>query len=83
MINNNLSTAALKAIAALFGCLLCNSQLFAYGPKYQVLRYNENWSRLAEEEKTDPFDSLKYIELDSEGNAWLSLGGQLRERVEA
>ncbi len=83
MIKKCLSSTASKATVVLIACLLFNPNLFSDRPKYQVLRYNENWSKLAEKEKTDSFDSLKYIELDSGGNTWLSIGGQLRERVEA
>ncbi len=83
MIKNNLSLVAARAIAVLFSCLLCNPQSLAERPKYQVLRYNENWSKLAEDDKADSFDGIKYIELGNDGNAWLSNGGQLRERIEA
>ncbi len=83
MISKNFSSAAATATAALIACLLLTLHTFADRPKFQVLRFNEDWSKLAEPEKTDSFDSLKYIELDAEGNNWLSIGGQLRERVEA
>jgi len=54
-------------------------------PAYQPLSFTENWSVIenAPAESADLFDPIKYIELDHTGWAWLSLGGQLRERVEA
>lgn len=54
-------------------------------PSFQNLRFTENWAVLktAPPEQTDLFDPIKYIGLGSDDWAWLSLGGQLRERVEA
>ncbi len=83
MLKNNLFFVAARAIAVVISCLLCNHQLLAGRPKYQLFRYNENWSKLAKEDKTNFFDGTKNIELGHDGNAWLSIGGQLRERVEA
>ena len=48
-------------------------------------RFNEDWSTLegVDTSKTDDFwDRLKYIPLTADQNVWLSLGGQIRERVE-
>jgi hypothetical protein len=48
-------------------------------------RFNEDWSVLrgVDLEKTDDFwDRLKFIPLSSDGNVWLTIGGQARERVE-
>jgi hypothetical protein len=54
-------------------------------PRYLDLRYDENWSVLAEgddQAARDFFDPVKYIPLDESGSFWLSFGAQLRERVE-
>ncbi len=58
------------------------SRLGAPG-EFTELRYDEDWSHVppggtAEE----PFDALKNIPIGREGIVWLSLGGQVRERVE-
>src|SRR2546421_1147950 len=55
-------------------------------PAYQVGsagRFNEDWSVLrgVDLDKTDDFwDRLKFIPLSSDGNVWLTIGGQARER---
>ncbi len=54
-------------------------------PVYQNLRQNEDWSVLANPggvQGHDFFDPIKYIPLTDDGSIWLSLGGQVRERVE-
>jgi hypothetical protein len=52
-------------------------------PAYKKLRYEEDWSVLrAPRLRTDRFDSLKYIPITEDGAAWLSLGGEVRERYE-
>ena len=55
-------------------------------PKYSpVLRQNEDWSVLAETDKSETknfFDPIKYIPLSADGNFWMSLGGQARLRFE-
>jgi hypothetical protein len=54
-------------------------------PAYQVLRQNEDWSPLAQDDPAragDFFDPLKYIELLDTGPVWLSIGAQMRWRVE-
>ncbi|MBI5505710.1 MAG: alginate export family protein [Deltaproteobacteria bacterium] len=54
-------------------------------PAFQGLRFAENWSVLKNTTPAtaDFFDRIKYIPLAGTDWAWLSLGGQLRERVEA
>ena len=51
-------------------------------PPYQSLRYEEDWTYLSDKTKrSDTFDSLKYIPLNSRG--WfLSMGGEARIRYE-
>jgi Alginate export len=54
-------------------------------PAYQNLRQNEDWSVMAnpgEVQGKDFFDPIKYIPLTDSGSIWMSLGGQVRERVE-
>src|SRR5665213_3254004 len=55
-------------------------------PVYHSLRYNDDFSWLADPAKsTDPWDKFKYIPIgDGQyGATWLSLGGELRERFES
>src|ERR1700704_355275 len=53
-------------------------------PAYTPERYDEDWSFLRDASKrTDLFDPIKWIPL-RDGGAWfVSLGGELRERVQA
>jgi hypothetical protein len=52
-------------------------------PPYTPVRWNENYAYLRDaSRRTDPFDSLKYIPLNEEGDWYLSLGGQARYRYE-
>jgi len=54
-------------------------------PRFQDLRFDENWSVLAGHSgapDADFFDPIKYIPLTKSGSAWLSFGAQLRERLE-
>jgi hypothetical protein len=53
-------------------------------PAYLPLRFNEDYSRLANPDvHIDAFDPLKYLRLRADDPTWyLSFGGELRERVE-
>jgi hypothetical protein len=53
-------------------------------PPYTLLRFNEDYSYLADpRNRTDFFDPLKYVPLDrSNPKSYLSLGGEFRERYE-
>lgn len=52
-------------------------------PKYKSLPFEEDWSFLRDYDgERDLFDPIKYLPLNGDGSIWLSLGGQLRERVE-
>lgn len=53
-------------------------------PAYLPLRFNEDYSYLADASRhSDPFDALKYLRLRAVDPSWyLSIGGELRERVE-
>jgi len=52
-------------------------------PAYKSLRYDETWTSLRDPAKrTDWLDPIKYVRLDDEGDAYLTLGGEIRERYE-
>lgn len=57
----------------------------ATSPSYKPLRFEEDYSRLADEtSRQDVFDTVRYIPLSEDSPDWyLSLGGELRERFEA
>ncbi|MGH8615797.1 MAG: alginate export family protein, partial [Gammaproteobacteria bacterium] len=52
-------------------------------PKYQKLRYEEDYRYLQDPSKRiDSFDPIKYVPLSEDGEYYLSLGGLIRERYE-
>ena len=53
-------------------------------PKFNFLRFNEDWSSLKGVDRKDllPSERIKYIELSKNGNNWVSFGGHLRSRFE-
>jgi hypothetical protein len=52
-------------------------------PAHTDLRYDENYSYLKDPAaRTNLFDSLKFIPLDKQGDIYLTLGGQVRDRYE-
>ncbi|MGH7214857.1 MAG: alginate export family protein, partial [Tepidisphaeraceae bacterium] len=52
-------------------------------PAYTPVRWNEDYGYLKDPAKrTDPFDPIKYIPLNEQGDWYLSLGGQARSRYE-
>src|SRR6266403_677336 len=54
-------------------------------PAYQIRRFDEDWSVLRGVDLSatgDFWDRLKFIPLSPDQSVWLSLGGQVRERVE-
>src|SRR6195256_4509837 len=53
-------------------------------PAYTPERYDEDWSFLRDASKrTDLFDPIKWIPLLKDGAWFLTIGGELRERVQA
>src|SRR3981081_230745 len=53
-------------------------------PAYTPERYDEDWSFLRDASKrTDLFDPIKWIALRKDDAWFLTLGGELRERVQA
>lgn len=66
----------------MFAVLACTGLARAAekAPEYQKLRYEEDYRYL--DARGDFFDPIKYIPITSDGAAYLSLGGMLRERYE-
>src|SRR5262245_20792199 len=69
-------------------CLLAAARASAQAtntpPPYQIVRHDESYAYLRDPtHRTDALDSLKYIPLSSSSpDVYLSLGGELRQRVE-
>ncbi len=56
---------------------------YAQNAQFAQLRHDEDWSFLRDYKgESDFFDPIKYLALNGTGSIWLSMGGQLRERVE-
>jgi Alginate export len=52
-------------------------------PAFKLSRQDEDWSALREMAvRTDQWDVLKFIPLNGNGSAWLTLGGEARDRFE-
>jgi Alginate export len=51
-------------------------------PKFQTLRFEEDWTAFDPENGTDFWDDAKHIKLNKDGSSWVGLGGQLRYRGE-
>jgi hypothetical protein len=58
------------------------SQLQSRPPAFQNVRYEEDWSVLADQ-STIGLDRIKHIPLNDSGSVFFSLGGQLRLRSES
>ncbi|HEU4427300.1 MAG TPA: alginate export family protein [Myxococcota bacterium] len=81
--SGELARRRLGAAAALTSLLISASASGQERPAQKDPRYEEDWSALSSDTATmspDFFDGIKWISLGE--NAALSLGGQLRERVE-
>ena len=62
---------------------MCASACSADRPAFQTLRYNEDWSALRDSaQRTDFFDSAKYIPLCTNADWYLSFGGEARLKYE-
>jgi hypothetical protein len=60
-----------------------SSDSSAAPPAYKQLRYEEDYGYLHDPGKqSDPLDVIKYVSLGSEADRYLSLGGEIRQRVE-
>src|SRR5690606_8259972 len=51
-------------------------------PAYQPLRFEEDWSALARSGVGGGRDQLKVLPLNPTGDSYVSVGGQLRHRLE-
>src|SRR5690242_5077603 len=52
-------------------------------PAYKLFRYDEDYRYLQDQSRvSDIWDPIKYIRLGDDPNAFLSLGGEVRERFE-
>jgi Alginate export len=71
-------------LATAFIFLLTATTSFAEeAPSYKPSRQDEDWSALRDKAlRTDPWDSIKFIPLNSDGSAWMTFGGEVRERFE-
>jgi hypothetical protein len=50
---------------------------------FRLSRQDEDWSALRDPElRSNLFDRVKFIPLNSDGSSWLTLGGEARERYE-
>lgn len=55
-------------------------------PRYQSLRYREDWRGLEGRDTSttgDTLDPIKYVPITDNGDLWVSFGGQARSRVES
>jgi hypothetical protein len=85
--NKNVRASLLPGLAFLLA--LCPPVSFAQAspcpapPPYKYLRYDEDYSYLRDSEcRTDPFDKVKFIPLNGDGDVYLSFGGEIRQNVE-
>ncbi|WP_260924108.1 alginate export family protein [Novosphingobium sp. 9] len=54
----------------------------AVGPVYHLSRWTEDWSYLRDKSKRkDPFDPLKFVPLDPEGNTYITFSNEMRPRI--
>lgn len=52
-------------------------------PKFQTLRFDEDWSQFDPTNGNDYWDDLKHHNLNDDGSSWVGLGGELRFRSES
>lgn len=72
----------MKASWIVVGLLGCVSAMAAERPAFQNLRYEENASAYRDVKPASAADRIKFIPLNDEGTAFLSLGGQAQLRWE-
>ena len=76
----------LRCVAIVIACIPCIAQAQApepLRPAYAPERYDEDWSFLRDPSKrTDFFDPIKWIPLGKDGSWFLTLGGELRQRLQ-
>src|SRR5438132_5480005 len=73
----------MRGLATIFILAMCASARGADRPAFQTLRYNEDWSALRDSaQRTDFFDSAKYIPFSTNADWYLSFGGEARLKYE-
>ena len=83
-----LSAVGIVATLSFFGQgagaqIVARPELVVEKPPYQRFRYDEDYRYLRDPAKrADFWDPIKYIPLNGAGDAYLSLGGEVRERYE-
>lgn len=77
----------LGMLSATLGIVLGPAAVFAQQPSRPAVttfRYDEDWSALRDPaRREDALDRLKWIGLNEDGSAWLTLGGESRTRYES
>ncbi len=72
-----------NVVTALIILLAATTLLAGEAPSYKPSRQDEDWSALRDKTlRTDSWDTIKFIPLNRDGSAWITLGGELRERFE-
>lgn len=51
-------------------------------PKFQTLRFNEDWSGFDPANGNDYWDDIKHMKLNDDGSVWVGFGGEFRARAE-
>ncbi len=83
LLNTYLLLGIVITILSTVGQVLAEDQAPSAAPPYRLLRYDEDYSYLRNPvNRTDFWDPVKFIPLNSQGNWYLSLGGEARERYE-
>ena len=79
-----LATALVTLASAVSSTLLAQTSSSPPAPPaYKQLRYEEDYSYLRDPaNRSDLFDPLKFVPLGTEGDRYLSLGGEIRQRYE-
>src|SRR5947207_1909067 len=73
----------MRGFSAILVFVMCLRAWGAERPAFQTLRHNEDWSFLRDPaQRTDLFDPVKYVPLDTNGNWYLSFGGEARLKYE-
>lgn len=73
----------LAAIAALAAGVVDASEAAFVPPAFRSLRYDEDYSYLGDRAlRRGPLDEIKFVALDAKRDAYLTLGGEIRERYE-
>lgn len=71
------------ASACLVGLVAGMADAQGERPAFQILAYEEDWSRFDPGAGEDLWDPIKHVRLREDGSIWASFGGELRARVES